>query len=397
MTNAAARPPRLWVSRRVVFFIAILTLCSAAAVGYALRAAAGSQAMAPTLVSTAPLVQLPKPMVPALASSEQLAPPGAAAPAAGTSVRAAQTAATTVPGDHLVASSGSHLLFRNAAIGPQQGRVGLVNLDALSDPPQMSELRCERVHFAVNRGICLTAKRGMLTTYHAHVFDRDLNVLHSLALAGAPSRARIAPDGRLAAMTVFVSGHSYSSLGFSTRTSILDTATGQWVVEDLESFAVTRDGENVRATDFNFWGVSFANDGQRFYATLATAGTPYLVEGDLRTRSLRVVLADVECPSLSPDNRTIAFKRRARDSGARHSGWQVGVLDLASSTVRLLAEEARSVDDQVEWLDNREIAYALPDDGPQPIASTNVWALRADGKGAPRRLLSSANSPAALR
>lgn len=396
MTTTAARAPWLSANRRMISFIAILALCSAAAIGYAMRAAARGQATAPAVVSAEPLVQLPTPMVRTLAPPDPLATPAAAAPAEAAPVPATKSTAMTMQ-EAAVAGPRPYLLFRSAAVGPQQGRVGLVHLDALQEPPQLSELRCERVHFAANRGICLTAKRGMLTTYHLHIFDRDLNVLHSHVLAGAPSRARIAPDGRLAAMTVFVSGHSYANAGFSTRTSILDTSTGQWVAENLESFAVTRDGASFKATDFNFWGVSFTNDGQRFYATLATAGTPYLVEGDLRTRSLRVVHADVECPSLSPDNRSIAFKRRVREGGAGYGGWQVGVLDLASGNVRLLAAEARSVDDQVEWIDNRELAYALPDEGPQQSASTNLWALRADGQSAPRQLLSAANSPAAMR
>ncbi len=48
----------------------------------------------------------------------------------------------------------------------------------------------------------------------------------SFDLAGAPSRTRMSADGTLAATTVFVSGHSYSAPGFSTRTSIIDVQSG---------------------------------------------------------------------------------------------------------------------------------------------------------------------------
>ena len=359
--QALQNSPAGW--RRAVFAL-VLVLCVAGAIGYAMRAATRTPAGAVPAppVATARLAQLPAPV-------------------------ATNSAAVARP----------YVLFRSTALSEQHGLVGLARLDALDQPPQMSALRCERVHFAVDRGVCLEARRGVLTSYHAHVFDRELKILHSQTLAGSPSRARMSPDGRLAAMTVFVSGHAYSTPGFSTRTSILDTATGRWVVEDLESFEVLRDGARFRATDFNFWGVSFARDGHRFYATLASGGKPFLVEGDLRTRRMRVLQRDVECPSLSPDNLHVAFKRRASQGEAGHAGWHLGVLDLGSGEVRLLTAETNSVDDQVEWLDNRQITYSLPDDGPQGRVSTHLWALGIDGNAAPRRLMQFAYSPSVVR
>ena len=35
---------------------------------------------------------------------------------------------------------------------------------------------------------------------------------------------------------------------------------------------MTRDGSELRAPDFDLWGVTFAPDGERVYATLATGG-----------------------------------------------------------------------------------------------------------------------------
>ena len=40
------------------------------------------------------------------------------------------------------------------------------------------------------------------------------------------------------------------------------SAAGRWLVEDLETFAVYRDGRRIDSPDFNFWGVTFLRDGR---------------------------------------------------------------------------------------------------------------------------------------
>jgi hypothetical protein len=207
----------------------------------------------------------------------------------------------------------------------------------------------------------------------------------------------MSPDGKLAAMTVFISGHSYSSPGFSTRTSIVDVTTGEMLIEDLEQFRVLHDGRSVKAADFNFWGVTFARKGGRFYATLGTAGKRYLVEGDVAERTMRVVHDNAECPSLSPDNRRIAFKRRRGDGDQGQSGWKVQVLDLTSMTELPANRETRDVDDQVEWLNDDEIVYAMPDNPTVGAAVMNLWSLRIDGSSPPKLLVPLASSPTAIR
>ena len=181
-------------------------------------------------------------------------------------------------------------------------------------------------------------------------------------------------------MTVFVSGHSYADGGFSTHTTIFDVASGAELGE-LEQFAVYRDGERIQAPDFNFWGVTFARDSNRFYATLGTAGKTYLLEGDLQARRLRVLREGVECPSLSPDNTRIAFKRLV--SAGSRPVWQVAVLDLATLQETVLPLETHSVDDQIEWLDDEQVVYGLPAETATPSARTDVWALRVDGSAPP--------------
>jgi Tol biopolymer transport system component len=217
---------------------------------------------------------------------------------------------------------------------------------------------------------------------HAYIFGPDFQPRHKIPLNGSPTRARVSPDGRYAATTAFVFGHSYADANFSTQTTIIDVASGT-PLGDLERFTVLGNGQRIRSPDFNFWGVTFARDSNRFYATLRTAGKTYLVEGDVAARTMRVLRENVECPSLSPDNTRLAFKKLVGDGPA----WRLHVLDLATMT-ETAAAETRSIDDQVEWLDDQQIVYAF---------GADLWVARADGKGAPRTLLSQALSPAVVR
>ncbi len=247
-----------------------------------------------------------------------------------------------------------------------------------------ADLACERVYYAHGRGICMgVAASGV--DYEATIFDSTLRPLHTITLTGLPSRARVSSDGRYGAMTVFVSGHAYlgTSGGFSTTTTIVDMRNGDSVGE-LEQFSVTKGGHPFDVVDFNFWGVTFdSRDSDRFYATLGTDGHHYLVEGSVRGRSMRVLRDGVECPSLSPDGKQIAFKSRIGDQ----TRWRLKVLDVSTLADHSVAE-TRSIDDQVEWLDNRTLAYS---DG------RNVYTVPAGGAGQPRLLVADATSPVSLR
>jgi Tol biopolymer transport system component len=190
---------------------------------------------------------------------------------------------------------------------------------------------------------------------------------------------------------VFVSGDSYAGGSFSTRTTIFDLAGGRGL-GDLEQFGVTRGGSPFKQQDFNFWGVTFAPDGDRFYATLSTGGGLYLIEGRVSERTMRVLREGVECPSLSPDGGRIAFKVRAFDGG--RLVWRLRILDLATGRHVDIAE-SRSIDDQAEWLDNDRVLYALPRGAGS--GSSDVWSARADGAGSPALFISDAFSPAIVR
>jgi hypothetical protein len=244
------------------------------------------------------------------------------------------------------------------------------------------DLDCERVYYAAGHGICMgVAPSGV--DYTAKVFNDRLESEETIPLSGLPSRARVSEDGRYGAMTVFVNGDSYQGTSgtFSTRTYVIDMADGH-VVDQLERFQVTDEGKPIDAVDFNFWGMTFdPSDSNRFYATLGTGTHHYLVEGDIAKRTLKVLRDGVECPSLSPDGKQIAYKSRIGEER-----WRLRVLDVATLKDHAVAEE-HSIDDQVEWLDDTTLAYS---DG------TNVYTVPADGSGEAQLLVRDATSPVRL-
>ena len=288
---------------------------------------------------------------------------------------------------------GPLLLFIDIERGDAFGRLALVRLP-LGDPPSRSPVRmiapvsCERVHYANGWGLCLASDQTtMPVRYTAFVFDRSFQRRPVIALTGPPIRARVSPDGRRAALTVFETGHSYADGTFSTRTNIVDTISGRKIA-DLEDFRVRKDGALFKAEDFNFWGVTFAMDGDRFYATLKTGAERYLIQGSVDAREATVMRSGVECPSLSPDGRRIVFKKPLV-SGV---GWRLHALDLETGAEHPLNQVQRSVDDQVDWFDASHVVYH-----DSAKAGTGIWILGVDEGASPSLLLPGAYSPAVQR
>jgi hypothetical protein len=286
-----------------------------------------------------------------------------------------------------------HIVFRDTERGAGYGRVGIVPLAHPGAKPALTGMACDRVYVAGGRGLCLRAGRGVITTYKGIIFDaRTFREQHEFSLPGNPSRARVSADGRLVAYTVFVTGDGYNQIGFSTRTFIRDAATGRQLAQ-LEQFTTRRDGRVIHAANFNFWGVTFARDDNTFYATLGSGDKTYLVQGDIKRREMKVLREGVECPSLSPDGTRIAFKQRS-GGGVGPVQWRVAVLDLATLRAHTLAE-TRNVDDQVEWFDDDNVVYGLPESQSSPVM--DVWRTPAAGGGKPQRLMAGAWSPAVVR
>jgi hypothetical protein len=282
------------------------------------------------------------------------------------------------------------LMFINLVPDEAFKHVVLAPLAAPDGARYVTPLQCDRVYYAGSRGLCLAAatdERGA-PSYVARVFDEHFAQLHTMTLTGAPSRTRLSPDGRRAAFTVFDEGHSYADGVFSTRTTIVDTIAGT-AIGELESWKVTRDGAPFANRDFNFWGVTFAPDGDTFYATLRTQGSAYLIEGKVDTREARVLMQGAECPSLSPDQSRIAFKKRLGGSGG---WWQLSLFDLSTHTARAIAGDTESVDDQVEWLDASDLIYFRPN------ADGNIiWRLPTDTGEPPQPFVREGFSPAVVR
>jgi hypothetical protein len=271
--------------------------------------------------------------------------------------------------------------FKHVVIAP---------LAAPDGPRYVTPLQCDRVYYAASRGLCLTAATDQsgVASYVARVFDEHFTQLHTMTLTGPPSRTRLSPDGRRAAFTVFDEGHSYADGVFSTRTTIVDTIAGT-AIGELESWKVTRDGAPFFNRDFNFWGVTFAQDGNTFFATLRTQGSAYLIEGNVDTRQARVLMQGAECPSLSPDQSRIAFKKRLGGTGG---WWQLSLFDVSTRAVRPLGGDTESVDDQVEWLDTSSLIYFRPN------ADGNfIWRLATDAGGPPHPFVREGFSPAVVR
>ena len=286
----------------------------------------------------------------------------------------------------------SFVLFRNTASGQGYGQAATVLLSAPGAGRTVGSPDCDRVYGTPDKVICLQSNRGLVTSFDAAVYDRNWNEVRNWALPGIPSRTRIDQTGTVAATTVFVTGHSYASTGFSTETVInpLDGGPG---TGSLEDFALWVNGAEVSPADRNIWGVTFLpGQSDSFYATAAWNGRIWLVEGSISSRKLTAVHDGVECPSVSPDGKHIAFKKNMAGSVTPH--WNIAVLDISTGTEVLLAE-TRNVDDQVEWLDNNTLLYGLARDGSP--GDSDVWQLNINPDSGPSLFIEHAWSPSVVR
>jgi hypothetical protein len=259
------------------------------------------------------------------------------------------------------------------------GRLAISPLDGVEPgAPILAGPSCTRVASGAGEALCL----DLLGTQMAvRVLDGRLNVEHTLNLAGIPSRARISPDGRWGGVTAFIVGHAYAAPGqFSTAATIIDMRTGKKVADLEKDFTVTDAGKVVDARDRNYWGLTFAANGDTFYATLATGAKTWLIKGSIRARTAHTIHENVECPSLSPDGTRIGYKKAIAHNPTK---WRFTVLDLATGEETPLSE-TRSVDDQLAWLDDSHLFYG---DGKQ------IWVVNADGSGRPDVWLNGTDSP----
>ncbi|TDD60251.1 hypothetical protein E1263_11550 [Kribbella antibiotica] len=239
---------------------------------------------------------------------------------------------------------------------------------------------CHRVYAAAGTLGCLRTT-GVPMSGELDVY-RDGGLTKTLQVWGDPSRVRVSQDGRFVGWTVFRAGDSYMRQGaFSTTAGMFDVNSGTQY-GSLEDFTTSVNGKPYGEPDVNFWGVTFLND-EVFYATMASKGKTWLMRGDFASRRLTSQKENVECPSISPDQKRIVYKFRTGDQ------WRLHVLDLTTGADHPLAESAH-IDDQAAWLDDKTIAYSK-NDGEGPA----IFTVPADGTGTPQRLLAG-SSPAPL-
>jgi hypothetical protein len=278
-----------------------------------------------------------------------------------------------------LASGDPFVVYRDLHEATTNGQLTVARIrDSRPEPGNPAGPFCWRVAFAAGHGLCLDV---LGTTMNVMLMDERLQVGHEFELAGGPSRAQVSPDGRWGGVTAFVAGHAYTQPGtFSTVATILDLGQ-QRVIGDLEKdFTVKIGGDVLDERDRNFWGLTFAADGDTFYATAASGGRTWLIEGSIRDRKAHAIHENVECPSLSPDGTRIAYKKAI---ATNPSVWRFHVLDLTTGRETALAEE-RSIDDQLAWLDDEHLLYA--DD------QQTTWIVPANGTGVPERWLEDADS-----
>ncbi|MEV6238552.1 hypothetical protein [Lentzea sp. NPDC051838] len=239
---------------------------------------------------------------------------------------------------------------------------------------------CQRVDVAAGTLVCLRAT-AVPAQSEIVVLDRTGERLR-LSEWGTPSRARVSPSGNVVMWTVFRAGDSYlGGVGtFSTTAGFYDLKRGEHV-GSLEDFTLVIDGAEHTADDVNYWGITFTRDDRTFYATAASGGKTWLVKGSADARVLTSLRENVECPSLSPDGRRVAYKFRTGDR------WRLHVLDLASGADVALAEP-QHVDDQPQWLDDAWVAYGR---------DKAIWKVPASGGGSPELVHADAASPAVAR
>jgi len=305
--------------------------------------------------------------------------------------QAAKNAPSSVDVTPVKTFSGERVQFRNTASGADYGKVASVPLDDPSGARSVASQICDRVYATTKLTMCLRTDAGVVTTWQAVQTGPTGKQEQSWSLPGIPSRTRISPDSKLVAETAFITGEAYSTVGFSTQT-IIATAAGT-SYGSLEQFRLMIEGQQITAADRNVWGVTFiTGDDRHFYATAATAGNTWLVRGDLVTRTLTAVHETAECPSVSPDGTRVAFKKNTGTFS--QPDWHIAVLDLKTKVETVLPEK-RSVDDQVEWLDDSTLLYGLPRTG--VVGDSDVWSIPADGSADPTLFIEHAWSPSVVR
>jgi hypothetical protein len=267
------------------------------------------------------------------------------------------------------------------------GRIALLPLSSASAAPVVTRLSCVRVHYAGHRGICIVRESDSAQPrYAAYVFDRWLGRQRRIGLSGLPTRVRVAPNGRVASLTTYAEEGTPDGERLAVHTAIVDLAAAR-VIVDVRDFTIDHAAFPAPRGPVDVTGVAFAPDSDRLFASLVTESERYLAIGALSDRRLRVVRTGVANEAVSPDGQRLIVKK----AGA-HGHWQLAVLELSTWMDRNLPHGDRSIDDQVEWLDDHHVVYHDGDG-----AGTSLWRLAVDGTRGPEILVRNGYSAAVQR
>ncbi|MFJ6417800.1 hypothetical protein [Paeniglutamicibacter sp. NPDC091659] len=281
------------------------------------------------------------------------------------------------------------VVFRDTRATGDYGKVAWVPLDGPRGQRTTTGLSCDRVYRTGGMLSCLSVTRGMDTSYGSAAYGIGGQRLAAGTLPGEPSRTRVSATG-MVGVTAFITGESYEQVGFSTRTTI--ATPGGKDYGNLQDFTIKIGDQVLTAEDRNVWGVTFAKDGNTFYATAASGKQTWLMRGSLADRTMVAVGENAECPSISPNGKLIAYKKRRADSQPAH--WDIAVLDIAKGTEQIYPLES-GFDDQLEWLDSSTLLFGQPrTDNP---GDADIFSMKLEAGASPQLFIEHAWSPSVQR
>ena len=148
----------------------------------------------------------------------------------------------------------------------------------------------------------------------------------------------------------------------------------------LEDFALLVNGTTrVTAADRNIWGVTFVpGEATRFMPRRrhrAASGWSRAACRRARSRLSTTASSARQFSRRQPVSRT---RRTPAGAGPALEGRRPG----PGHRQRNCLSEPRSVDDQIEWLDDRTLLYGLARDG--AAGDSDIWQIRADPASVPR-------------
>ncbi len=284
------------------------------------------------------------------------------------------------------------VLFVNRVPGDDYGRLGIRNVDGTRT---LLDRTCMRVHIATDYGVCLSEDGGVLPTFTTTFFQAENLDADVKSYASAlPSRARISPDGTFSAITAFVTGTSYIDIGTESTTIVtIDEIDSNRLLRGAGQFTIDSDEARFDNQNPQYWGITFASDEDEIYVTGFFGAKPEVMRGTLNNMTIEPTGWVGSCPSLSPDGKTLVFKELTADNT-----YDLIAVDLETNTKHKLGE-TRTVDDQVEWLDNDTILYARYQEGGDTAVQPelDIWMLDIAEGSVPELFLPNADSPAVAR